>query len=105
MEVFKKIPESLELQSTFKDHIKKNSSVLLVGQKVNEKYSFYTGLVKIKNNWFYGDHLNKGKKSLCIVKFENDWSSFQIHYFNNWYIDNPKERMNFCFDYVSEIGE
>ncbi|MFP4095790.1 MAG: hypothetical protein ACLFUB_14995, partial [Cyclobacteriaceae bacterium] len=65
-----------------------------------------TGLAPFRENWFFGDHFNKGKKSLICFHFTPDKSRCTAIYCSNFYPANPTLRekiINAIADYYSDL--
>lgn len=104
---FNKLPFELKVETTRDEKIKANGATEIItsGFK-NGKRQFFTGLLPVynSNTVFYGNDYQSGpqgkKNSLVIFRFSPDNTRLCIHYFNNYYKQNPEQRLQFVTNYV-----
>jgi hypothetical protein len=108
---FNKIPNELKVEDTQKEIIRKQgANEIIRGRIKNNKYTFLTGLIPLKNSnsIFFGnnyEYVGKQKKtSLIVFVFSNSNNTLTVYYFNNFYKDNRNERIDFVNDFIYSLG-
>jgi hypothetical protein len=107
---FPRLPFELKIEATREERfISRGAKEMITSRIKNGKYQFFTGLIPIAENFFYGDDFKKSKgemkKSLCVFELSNDFKSLTVYYFNNYYIQNPKSRMNFILAFIQNLTD
>jgi hypothetical protein len=103
---FNKTPNELLIEETWnKGQIKSN--MVLRGRIEAGKYKYFTGLLPIKENWYFGDHYlitAKGKQnSLNLFHFTPDSKSFSLMYFPGFKL-YPSQRGIFFTQFFLKHG-
>lgn len=105
---FNKLPFDLKVEETQKDHIKNNGANLLIRSRIKSgKSQFFSGLVKTDFlNWYEGNYFEfaKGKKrlSLFVVHFSDNFDGLTIYFFNHFYKENRKHRLQFVNQFIAQ---
>jgi hypothetical protein len=106
---FNKLPDELKVERTVEERIRlQGANEIIRGRVSNGKYKFFTGLIPINfDNSFIGNNYEflKGVKrtSLIIFSFVDNDSRLIVFYFNQWYIDNRKERLIFSDSFLNKL--
>jgi hypothetical protein len=107
---FTKLPFELKIEATIEPKIKNNGAKqIITGLFKDKKRLFFTGLIPAPNfqNWYYGNdyEFKKGikKNSLVLFHFANNNRELQVFYFNNYYKDNPTDRINLVVKIIKFI--
>lgn len=88
---FKKMPPVFKVEPTQeRDRIKAKHLIRGRNGKWNDR--ILTGLMPFREQWYYGDHYERGKKSLIIFHFTPDKRRCIAFFHNNFYPFNPYSR-------------
>jgi hypothetical protein len=105
---FNKLPFELKVEKTIDEKIiQQGADHIITGRIVNHKRTFFSGLRHTKyRNWYHGNDygFSKGKKynSLVIFQFAANDEQLNIFYFNQWYKNSSRERLDFVNYFISQ---
>lgn len=103
---FTKVPNELKLEQTQKKGII-HSDYLIRSRQKNNKYPFFTGLLKTNfDHWYFGDffEIRNGIKrnSFILFHFSQDQTRFELFFFNHFKL-YPERRGHFIRDFINDL--
>ena len=96
---FAKMPPVMKIEPTQETDLIRTQH-LLRGRNGQWDKRILTGLAPISGGWFYGDHFNKGKKSLIVFHFSDDKSELVAYYCSNYYPMHRTQRDQSVRDFI-----
>lgn len=105
---FSKLPRTLKIESTREQRlINQGANEVITSPKKGGKYEFFTGLIPFSDNIYFGNDYEyiKGQKknSLCVFCLSNDFQKLTVYYFNRFYKDRKKDRINFVGSFIEHL--
>jgi hypothetical protein len=107
---FSRLPFDLKIEETREQRlISQGAKEMITGRIKNGQRQFFTGLIPMAENFFYGDDFKKSKgemkKSLCVFQLSTDFKTLVVFYFNNYYIQNREGRVKFVLSFIQSLTE
>lgn len=107
---FPRLPFDLKLEETREQRfVQQGANEMITGRIKNGQRQFFTGLIPMAKNFYYGDDYKKSKgemkKSLCVFGLSTDFKTLVVYYFNNYYIQNREARVKFILSFIQSLAE